>query len=87
MAAEVHPVAGAQVFPQFEHPLTHWFAVPEDARFQTLEAQPELGLRLLVAQGQELLGHRFLAIAGLIAEDFDHVASVAFKLQMASDVC
>jgi hypothetical protein len=77
MAAVVNSIACAEVLPQFENTLADWLAVPEYPAFQTLEADTNLGLRLLVSQGLEPIGYRLRPTVGLVSEDFDHGLNVA----------
>ena len=66
---------------QLQNAITHGLAIAKIAGFNPLQANPNLGLCLLVAQRLKPLCDRFLAVGGLVSENFNHDQTVTYKLQ------
>lgn len=72
MAAKVNPITRTEVLAQFKNSVANRFTVTKDTCFQTLEADTNLGLRLLVSQRLEPISNRLCAIVSLISKYFNH---------------
>lgn len=74
MATKVNPITCAEVLAQFENPVANGLAVTQDTSLQTLEADANLSLGLLVSQGLEPIGNWLRPIGSLVTKYFDHFA-------------
>ena len=72
MPTEVHSIPGTEMFPQLKNAIANRLAVAENSCFQALEADADLGLRLLVPQRVQPFSRRFFTIGSLVSKDFDH---------------
>jgi len=69
---QINPIPRTEVLPQFQNTIAHGFAIAKVSRFNPLQTNPDLGLRLLVAQRLKPLGNRLLAASGLVSENFNY---------------
>jgi len=74
---EIDSIAGTEVLPQFHDAIANRLAIAKIAGFDPLQANPDPGLGLLVAQRLKPFGDRFLAAGGLVSEDFNLSETVA----------
>ena len=72
MTAEIHPIASANMLPQFLHAFAHRMTIAKIACFKALQANQYFGLRLFVSQGMEPIGQRLLTILCLISKYLKH---------------
>lgn len=81
MAAKIDPVTGAMVFPKFKNSFTCRGAVTEETCLEPPKANSHLRLGRLVVDGLKPLRERHAAVFRLVSKEFEHRASVAYKLQ------
>lgn len=81
MAAEVDAIPRANMLPHFKNSFTYRFAVAHQAGLQAPQADPNLGLGLLVSNRSKPFGERHTTICGLISEQIEHRHIVAYKLR------
>ncbi len=77
MPAEIDPISGTKMFPQFQNPVANRFAITEHPCFQSFQSNSDFRLRLLVPQGLQPAGDRFTATGSPVSKDFNHDANVA----------